>query len=49
LTTTDDGDASLVAPLLDQIPCPIGAVLADGAYDGEPVYRSVAATVQTRR
>ncbi|EWY35641.1 hypothetical protein N825_37545, partial [Skermanella stibiiresistens SB22] len=42
LTTTDDGDASLVGPLLEQIDCPISAVFADGAYDGEPVYRSVA-------
>ena len=43
LTTTDDGDASLVGPLLDQIDCPISAVFADGAYDGEPIYRSVVA------
>ncbi|WP_264658097.1 IS5 family transposase [Azospirillum canadense] len=43
LTTTDDGDASLVGPLLDQIAGPIGTVLADGAYDGEPIYRTVAA------
>lgn len=43
LTTTEDGDASLVGPLLDQIARPIGAVLADGAYDGEPVYRAVTA------
>jgi hypothetical protein len=42
LTTTDDGDASLVGPLLDQIDCPISAVFADRAYDGEPIYRSVA-------
>jgi Transposase DDE domain len=42
LTTTDDGDAALVGPLLDQIDSPISAVFADGAYDGEPVYRSVA-------
>jgi hypothetical protein len=42
LTPTDDGDASLVGPLLDQIDSPIGAVFADGAYDGEPIYRSVA-------
>ena len=26
LTTTDDGDASLVGPLLDQIDCPIASV-----------------------
>jgi transposase len=43
LTTMQDGDASLVGPLLDQIKRPIGTVLADGAYDGEPVYRAVAA------
>ncbi|WP_377806496.1 IS5 family transposase [Azospirillum sp. A29] len=42
LTGNEEGDASLVGPLLDQIPIPIGAVLADGAYDGEPVYRAVA-------
>jgi hypothetical protein len=28
--------------LLGQIPGPIASVLADGAYDGEPVYRAVA-------
>ncbi|PWC95170.1 transposase, partial [Azospirillum sp. TSO5] len=28
-------------PLLDQIARPLGAVLADGAYDGDPVYRAV--------
>ncbi|WP_376967668.1 IS5 family transposase (plasmid) [Azospirillum sp. A26] len=43
LTTTQDGDASLVGPLLDQIKRPIGTVLADSAYDGEPVYCAVAA------
>jgi transposase len=42
LTTTEDGDASLVGPLLDQIAAPIAAVMADGAYDGDPVYRAVA-------
>lgn len=42
LTSNEEGDASLVGPLLDQITRPIGAVLADGAYDGEPVYRAVA-------
>jgi len=41
LTTTDDGDASLVGPLLDQIDRPLASMCADGAYDGEPVYRSV--------
>jgi hypothetical protein len=42
LTTTVEGDASLVGTLLDQIASPLASVLADGAYDGEPVYRSVA-------
>src|SRR5215213_6762314 len=42
LTTTEDGDASLVGPLLDQISGPIASVTADGAYDGEPVYRTTA-------
>src|SRR4029453_12575895 len=42
LTSHDEGDASQVGPLLDQIPGPIGSVTADGAYDGEPVYRAVA-------
>lgn len=42
LTGNEEGDASLVAPLLDRITGPIGAVLADGAYDGEPVYRAIA-------
>ena len=42
LTSNEEGDASLVGPLLGQITRPIGAVLADGAYDGEPVYRAIA-------
>ena len=42
LTSNEEGDASLVEPLPDQITCPIGTVLADGAYDGEPVYRAIA-------
>ena len=42
LTTTEDGDASQVGPLLDQISGPIASVTADGAYDGEPVYRLIA-------
>jgi len=41
LTTMDEGDASLVGPLLDQIEGPVSAVLADGAYDGDPTYRTV--------
>jgi len=43
LKGNEEGDASLVGPLLAQVTGPIGAVLADGAYDGEPVYRAVAA------
>ena len=42
LTTTADGDATLVGPLLDQISGPIASVTADGAYDGDPVYRVIA-------
>ena len=42
LTTNEDGDASQVGPLLGKIPGPIASVMADGAYDGEPVYRAVA-------
>jgi hypothetical protein len=42
LTTSEEGDAALVGPLLEQIPGPIASVTADGAYDGEPVYRAVA-------
>ncbi len=41
LTTTEEGDAALVGPLLEQIHGPIASVTADGAYDGEPVYRAV--------
>ena len=42
LTSNDEGDASQVSPLLDQIPDLLASVIADGAYDGEPVYRAVA-------
>ena len=42
LTTTEEGNAALVGPLLEQITGPIASVIADGAYDGEPVYRAVA-------
>ena len=41
LTTNEEGDASQAGPLLGQIPGPLGSVIADGAYDGEPVYRAV--------
>ncbi len=42
LTSHEEGDASQVGPLLEQIPGPLGLVTADGADDGEPVYRAVA-------
>ena len=42
LTSNDEGDASQVGPLLDQISGPLGAVIADGAHDGAPVCRAVA-------
>ena len=42
LTSHEIGDPSLVGPLLEQIPGTIASVTADGAYDGEPVYRAVA-------
>jgi len=42
LTSNEEGDASQVAPLLAQISGSLGAVIADGAYDGEPIYRAVA-------
>src|SRR4051794_13482912 len=42
LTSNEEGDAAQVGPLLDQIPGPLGSATADGAYDGEPVYRAVA-------
>lgn len=39
----DTDDPSQVGPLLDQIPQDIDQVTADGAYDGEPTYETVAA------
>ena len=42
LTTAEAGDASQVGLLLEQITGPIASVMADGAYDGELVYRAVA-------
>jgi hypothetical protein len=42
LTSNEVGDSSMVTPLLGQIPGIIASVTADGAYDGEPVYRAVA-------
>ena len=43
LTGQDVDDPSQVGPLLDQIPTEIGQVSADGAYDGEPTYATIAA------
>src|SRR3954470_14868207 len=40
LTSNEVGDPSMVGALLDQIPGSIVSVLADGAYDGAPVYRA---------
>jgi hypothetical protein len=42
LTTSSEGDAGQVGPLLDQTAGPIDTVMADGAYDGEPTYQTVA-------
>jgi Transposase DDE domain len=36
LTTTEEGDAALVGPLLEQITGPIASVTADGAYEPTP-------------
>jgi transposase len=43
LTDQDTDDPSQVGPLLDQIDDPIGQVTADGAYDGDPTYQTIAA------
>ena len=42
LTEQDVDDPSQVGPLLDQIEYEIGQVTADGAYDGEPTYETIA-------
>jgi hypothetical protein len=42
LTSNEVGDLSMVGPLLERIPGSIASVMADGAYDAEPVYRAVA-------
>jgi hypothetical protein len=41
LTDQDTDDPSHVGPLLDRIDGEIGQFTADGAYDGDPTYRSV--------
>jgi hypothetical protein len=43
LTPKEVGDLSMVDPLLDQIQRPLLSVMADGAYDAEPVYHALAA------
>lgn len=43
LITNVEGDASQVGLLLKRIPGSLGSMIADGAYDGEPVYRVVSA------
>ncbi|MDI1269231.1 MAG: IS5 family transposase [Polaromonas sp.] len=42
LTEQDVDDPSQVGPLLDQIEHEIGQVTADGAYDGDPTYETIA-------
>lgn len=42
LTEQDVDDPSQVGPLFDQIEQQIGQVTADGAYDGEPTYETIA-------
>ena len=42
LTDQDADDPSQVRPLLDQIDGPIARVTADGAYDGDPTYKTIA-------
>jgi hypothetical protein len=42
LTSNEIGDPSMVGPLLDQVPGSLASITADGAYDGEPVYRAIA-------
>ena len=43
LTDQDTDDPSQVAPLLDRINGRITQVTADGAYDGDPTYQTIAA------
>lgn len=42
LTDKDEGDPTQVGVLLDQVAGDMASVTADGAYDGDPVYRAVA-------
>jgi hypothetical protein len=43
LTDQDADDPSQVASLLDQTDGRIASVTADGAYDGDPTYQTIAA------
>ena len=43
MTADAIGDATEVAPLLDQLEGTRGSLIAEGAYDGRPVYEAVAA------
>ncbi len=43
LTDQDTDDPSQVAPLLDQIDRQVDRLTADGAYDGDPTYQTIAA------
>jgi hypothetical protein len=43
LTHQDADDPSQVGPLLDLIDEPSGQITADGAYDGDPTYQTIAA------
>ena len=43
LTEQDLSDESQVGPRLAQIQSPIEQIAADGAYDGEPTHRTIAA------
>jgi hypothetical protein len=43
LTSKEAGDAGQVPVLLEQVEGEIASVMADGAYDGEPVYRAIEA------
>jgi hypothetical protein len=42
LTTSSEGDAGQVGPLLEQTTGSIDTVMADGAYDSGPTYQTVA-------
>jgi hypothetical protein len=43
LTSKEAGDAGQVPVLLEQVEGEIASVMANGAYDGEPVYRAIEA------